>query len=83
MSERPLHPRERARPGPWQRVGGSAALNSTTALTKSVMQIAGMASVVPADSLSALAQDSGKVRAIIIRHEELVLTQAQQAPQAP
>jgi CRP-like cAMP-binding protein len=60
-------------------VGGSAAINSRTAVTKSIVQIAGNAWIVPTDHVRALAEDNSRFRTLIIRHEEMVLAQAQQA----
>jgi CRP-like cAMP-binding protein len=60
-------------------VGGSAALNSKTAVTKSIVQIAGEASAVAVNSVRALAEGNISFRTAIIRHEELILAQAQQA----
>jgi len=60
-------------------VGGSAALNSRTAVTKSIVQIAGEASAVAVNSVRALADGNISFRTAIIRHEELILAQAQQA----
>ncbi|MDQ2084309.1 Crp/Fnr family transcriptional regulator [Xanthobacteraceae bacterium Astr-EGSB] len=60
-------------------VGGSAALNGRLSLTTAVVQIAGSASVLDADRLRALAQDNNGFRTTIIRHEELILAQAQQS----
>lgn len=60
-------------------VGGSAALNSRTALTTAIVQIAGTASVLDADRVRVLAQDNSEFRTAIIRHEEMILAQAQQS----
>jgi CRP-like cAMP-binding protein len=60
-------------------VGSFAALNSRTSLTTAVVQIAGAASVLDADRVRAVAQDNSDFRTAIIRHEELILAQAQQS----
>jgi len=60
-------------------VGGSAALNSRTALTTAIVQIAGAASTLDADLVRAMATSNDSFRTTIIRHEELILAQAQQA----
>jgi CRP-like cAMP-binding protein len=60
-------------------VGGSAALNSRRAMTTAIVQIAGSAWVVTTDKVFALAQENAGFRATLVRHEELILAQAQQA----
>jgi len=60
-------------------VGGSAALNSRTSLTTAIVQIAGTASSLDADRVRVLARDNSEFRTAIIRHEELILAQAQQS----
>jgi CRP-like cAMP-binding protein len=60
-------------------VGGSAALTSGTSLTTAIVQIGGTASALDADRVRLAAQDNAEFRATIIRHEELILAQAQQA----
>jgi CRP-like cAMP-binding protein len=60
-------------------VGGSAVLNSRISLATAVVQIAGAASVVEVDRVRAMARDNDEFRAAIVRHEELILAQAQQS----
>jgi CRP-like cAMP-binding protein len=60
-------------------IGGSAALNSRTSLTTAIVQIAGTASSLDADGVRVIAQHNSEFRTTIIRHEELILAQAQQS----
>lgn len=60
-------------------VGAAAALNGRTSLNKAIVQIGGVGSVIEAGRIRDLANDSESFRTTLIRHEELILAQAQQA----
>jgi CRP-like cAMP-binding protein len=60
-------------------VGAAAALSGTTALTRAVVQVAGVASVMAADRFRLLAQGNAAFNATLIRHELFLLAQAQQS----
>jgi CRP-like cAMP-binding protein len=60
-------------------VGGSSALDGKIALNKAIVQIAGEASVLDLDRLRCLADKSIAFRKTLIRHEQLILVQAQQS----
>jgi CRP-like cAMP-binding protein len=60
-------------------VGGAAALNSKTSISQAIVQISGAGSAVEVDHLRHLAEQSADVRSTLIRHEQLVLAQAQQS----
>jgi CRP-like cAMP-binding protein len=60
-------------------VGGSSALDGKVSLNKGIVQIAGMASVLGLDYLRSLADASIAFRTTLIRHEQLILVQAQQS----
>lgn len=60
-------------------IGASAALDGKMSLNQAVVQIAGAASALDIDRLRALADTDAGVRATLIRHEQLVLAQAQQS----
>jgi CRP-like cAMP-binding protein len=60
-------------------LGGSAALNGKIALTKAIVQIPGAASVLGVEHLFSLANASVTFRAMLIRHEQLILVQAHQS----
>src|SRR5829696_1364429 len=65
-------------------VGRDGAVNATTALDgkiflhKGIVQVAGEGSVIGSDVLRALANEFEPLRGLLIRHEQVVLAQAQQ-----
>jgi len=60
-------------------VGGAAALNSKTSINQAIVQVSGAASAIEVDHLRHLAEQSADVRSTLLRHEQLVLAQAQQS----
>lgn len=60
-------------------VGAAAALNGRISLSKAIVQIAGAASMLDAEKLRSLAAKDVVFRTRLIKHEELILAQAQQA----
>ncbi len=60
-------------------VGGLAALDTKIAIGRAIVQIAGAASVVDADHIRHLAEQSVAFRATLIRHEQVLLAQSQQS----
>jgi CRP-like cAMP-binding protein len=60
-------------------VNGPAALNGKVALHKGIVQAAGAAFAVAPESLRSLADEFGPLRSILIRHEQVLLAQAQQS----
>jgi CRP-like cAMP-binding protein len=60
-------------------VGGGAALDDRDALHKAVIQVAGVAMVLGVDDARRIARDSEEFRTAIMRHEQLILAQAQQS----
>jgi CRP-like cAMP-binding protein len=60
-------------------LGGSSALHSTLSFTRSIVQIAGTASVIGSEHLISLASASTSFRTRLIQHEQLMLVQAQQS----
>jgi CRP-like cAMP-binding protein len=59
--------------------GGSSALDGKVALNKAIVQIAGEGSVLDLSSLRGLANASIEFRTTLIRHDQLILVQAQQS----
>jgi CRP-like cAMP-binding protein len=59
-------------------VGGLSALDGTLALNRAVVQIAGTASVLPAERLREVAGQSIELRTTLLRHGQAVLAQSQQ-----
>jgi len=59
--------------------GGSSAFNNPISLNRAIAQVGGTASVLDADRLRELAQQSDTFRAKLMRHEQFILAQAQQA----
>jgi Crp-like helix-turn-helix domain len=57
----------------------TSSLDGKVALHKGIVQVAGEASVINPDILRQLADDSGLFRSLIIRHEQVLLAQAQQS----
>jgi hypothetical protein len=60
-------------------VGGSSALDGKIALNKGIVQIPGVASVLAIDRLRKAAEASVAFRTTLIRHEQVLLVQAQQS----
>jgi CRP-like cAMP-binding protein len=60
-------------------VGASAGLNSQLAVCKAIVQIAGAASALDSHRLRELSETSANARAVLFRHEQLILVQAQQS----
>jgi CRP-like cAMP-binding protein len=60
-------------------VGGSSALDGKVALNRAIVQIAGEASVLDLSHLRKVAEKSIAFRTTLIRHEQLILVQAQQS----
>jgi CRP-like cAMP-binding protein len=60
-------------------VGGSSALDGKVALNKAIVQIAGEASVLDLERLRSAADKSIAFRTTLIRHEQMILVQAQQS----
>lgn len=59
--------------------GAGAAIDGTTALNKTIVQIAGNGLVIPNDRLRDLATRFSSLRSSITRHEQFMYAQAQQA----
>jgi CRP-like cAMP-binding protein len=59
--------------------GGSSALDGKVALNKAIVQVAGEASILDLDHVRSLANTSGAFRTALIRHDQLILVQAQQS----
>ena len=59
--------------------GGSSALDGKVALNKAIVQIAGEGSVLDLPPLRRLAAASVEFRTTLIRHDQLILVQAQQS----
>ena len=57
----------------------ASALDGKLSLNKGIVQIAGVASVIDADRLRAIADNSKMLRSIIIRHEQVLFAQSQQS----
>jgi hypothetical protein len=60
-------------------VNGTAALDGKISLHRGIVQVAGNASVIKADALRSLADEFGILRSLLIRHEQVLLAQAQQS----
>jgi CRP-like cAMP-binding protein len=60
-------------------VGGGAALDGRDAMYKAIVQVAGSGSMIEVGVLRQVADESEELRAAIIRHEQLILAQAQQS----
>jgi hypothetical protein len=59
-------------------VNGTSALDGKFSLHKAIVQVAGSASVINSDALRRLADEFEPLRSILIRHEQVLLAQAQQ-----
>jgi hypothetical protein len=60
-------------------VNGTSALDGKVALHRGIVQVAGDAHIVTSDALRSLADEFGPLRSILIRHEQVLLAQAQQS----
>ena len=60
-------------------VGGAAGLDGKVALNTGIVQVAGAASVLDVEMLSKVAQKSAALRTTLMRHEQILLAQAQQS----
>jgi len=60
-------------------VNAVAALDGKVSLNKAIVQMEGIGSVISADHLSKVADDHRELRALLIRHEQVLLAQAQQS----
>lgn len=60
-------------------VGGSSALDGKIALNKGIVQLPGTASILAVDRLRKVAEASVSFRTTLIRHEQVLLVQAQQS----
>jgi CRP-like cAMP-binding protein len=60
-------------------VNGTSALDGKFSLHKAIVQVAGHASVINSDTLRRLADEFEPLRSILIRHEQVLLAQAQQS----
>jgi CRP-like cAMP-binding protein len=60
-------------------VGGLSALDGRVSLNRAVVQVAGAASVLPADRVREIAGQSIAFRTTLIRHEQAILAQSQQS----
>lgn len=60
-------------------VGGSSALDGKIALNKGIVQLPGTASILAVDRLRKVAATSVSFRTTLIRHEQVLLVQAQQS----
>ena len=60
-------------------IGGGAALDDRDALYKAIVLIAGSGYALDVDATRQVARDSEEFRTAIIRHEQLILAQAQQS----
>jgi CRP-like cAMP-binding protein len=60
-------------------VGGLSALDTKISIGRAIVQIAGAASVVDADHVRQLAEQSVAFRTTLIRHEQVLLAQSQQS----
>ena len=60
-------------------VNGTSALDGKISLHRGIVQVAGDAHVVTSDALRNLADEFGPLRGMLIRHEQVLLAQAQQS----
>ena len=60
-------------------VGGMSALDNKISTTRAIVQVAGSGSVIDAEPLRKLAIGSAGFRATLIKHEQVLLAQAQQS----
>jgi CRP-like cAMP-binding protein len=60
-------------------LNAASALDGKVSLNKGIVQLAGVASAVDANRLRIIADESKELRAIIIRHEQVLFAQSQQS----
>jgi CRP-like cAMP-binding protein len=60
-------------------VGSYSALDAKVAPNKAIVQMPGVLTVVPIEPLRSLVQESPEFRALLVRHEQFILIQAQQS----
>jgi len=60
-------------------VNGTSALDCRISLQRGIVQVAGAAAAVTADALRSLANEFEPLRGLMIRHEQVLLAQAQQS----
>src|SRR3954466_2483359 len=60
-------------------VNATSALDGKTSFQKGIVQVAGAASVISSDVLRGIANEFEPFRSILIRHEQVLLAQAQQS----
>lgn len=60
-------------------VNGTSALIGKVSLHRGIVQVAGSASVISSDALRSLADEFEPLRAMMIRHEQVLFAQAQQS----
>jgi CRP-like cAMP-binding protein len=60
-------------------VGGAAVFNGKVAINRAIVQIAGSGSALEINRLRALANTSVELRTALIRHDQMILVQAQQS----
>ena len=60
-------------------VNGTSALDGNVSLHKGIVQIAGAAATIGPEGLRKLAHECGPLQALLIRHEQVLLAQAQQS----
>ena len=60
-------------------VNGTAALNGKVSLHKGIVQVAGAAATINPDVLRKLAHEFEPLQSLLIRHEQVLLAQAQQS----
>jgi len=60
-------------------LNASSALDGKVSLNKAIVQLAGTASVIEVDQVSKIANEFEPFRALLIRHDQLLLAQAQQS----
>jgi len=60
-------------------VNGTSALDGKVSLHKAIVQVPGAAAAISADTLKTLANEFEPLRALMIRHEQVLLAQAQQS----
>jgi CRP-like cAMP-binding protein len=60
-------------------LNAASALDGKVSLNKGIVQLAGVASVIDADRLRAIADGSSALRSIILRHEQVLFAQSKQS----
>jgi CRP-like cAMP-binding protein len=60
-------------------VNGTSSLDGKVSLHKGIVQVAGVASVIPSDALRRLADEFAPLRSLMIGHEQVLFAQAQQS----